>query len=539
MARLSPAASRRPLAAGTRSKRGRTGAVLAALALSVAALLHGGASPARAVDPTAVRILVQQPSTFDPAAQSDSATAAITAQLYETLTTYDAALQLQPALAASWDVADDGRRVVFHLRPGLTFSDGSPLGAEDVVGSWLRLLDPAHPSPLVALLIDIRGARAYVAGQSADPGSVGLRANGSDVEVDLERPGADFPAIVSAPIFGVVPATARRVGSTAFGAGGVVSGGYSVTAISASEITLQGNEHYWAGAPAIQTVHLVLDIGGRSPVAAFQADDLDYTAISLTDAPWIAYDPGLGPQLRATPTLSLTYLGIDTRKAPFDDVRVRQALGAAVDWQRITTVGAFGGQVPAHSMVPPGIPGGGDATWWPVHDPAKARQLLADAGYPDGKGLPPIYFGAGGAGIGTAIAADLERELSMHVEIDAFDDQLGRLTTDPPNLWLTGWIADYVGPNDFLGVLLSSDSSDNYGHWTSTAFDQAISDALGTRDAAAARTAYERAQAEVQREVPVVPLYVGTEYALSRDLLLGAGDNCLGILRMAGMAWKP
>jgi oligopeptide transport system substrate-binding protein len=518
--------------------RRRAGAILVSLAvLAMAVLVHAGAGPMRAVNRDEVRILVDPPSTFDPAAQSDVATAAVTAQLYETLTTYDAALQLQPALAASWDVADDGRRVVFHLRSGLTFSDGTPLTAEDVVGSWLRLLDPTHPSPLVALLIDVKGARAFVTGQSTDPASVGLKANGSDVEIELERPGADFPAIVSAPIFGVVPPAAWRDSQQAFGVGAVVSGGYTVAATSTEEITLERNEHYWAGPPAIATVRLILDIAGRSPVAAFEAGDLDYTSISLVDVPWIAYDPSLGPQLRETPSLSLTYLGIDTTTAPFNDLRVRQALGAAVDWERVIGLSAFGGEVPAHSMVPPGIPGGGSGNWLPVHDPDKARQLLADAGYPGGGGLPPIFFASGTAGIGNAIAAELEHELGMHVELDVLADHLDRLTSDPPNMWLSGWIADYVGPNDFLGVLLESDSSDNYGHWSSAAFDHAIADALATRDAGAAQAAYERALADVQSDVPVVPLFVSTDWSLSRDGLLGAGGNGLGILRMAGMAW--
>jgi oligopeptide transport system substrate-binding protein len=539
VARLTLTSLRRRRAPANRSGRSRAGAILVALVVAAGGtLLRAGSGQVAAVNRNDVRILVQPPSTFDPAAQSDSATAAITAQLYETLTAYDASLQLQPALAAGWDVAEDGKRVVFHLRPGLTFSDGTPLTAEDVVGSWLRLLDPAHPSPLVALLIDVRGARAYLAGQSSDPASVGLHANGGDVEVELDRPGADFPAIVSAPIFGVVPPAAWRDGQAAFGIDGITSGGYRVAAVTDSEITLERNERYWAGPPPIATVHLVLDIGGRSAVAAFQAEDLDYTEISLTDAPWIGYDPDLGQQLRATPTLSLTYLGIDTTTAPFDDVRVRQALGAAVDWARVTSLGSFGG-VPAHSMVPPGIPGSGDGSWWPAHDPARARQLLADAGYPGGSGLPPIFFAAGGAGVGGAIAAELDRELGMHVEVDVLSDHLERLTTDPPNMWLTGWIADYVGPNDFLGVLLEGDSSDNYGHWSSPAFDQAIAEALGTRAAATSQAAYERAQAEIQREVPVVPLYVGTGSALSRDGLLGAADNGLGILRIAGMAWAP
>ena len=538
MARLTLSQPGRRIA-GQSSKHGRrVGILLVAVSLVLVAGLvqAGSARPARAVAPDAVSILVSAPSTFDPAAQSDVDTAAITAQLYETLTAYDAARQLQPALARSWDVAEDGTRVVFHLRPGLTFSDGTPLTAQDVVGSWLRLLDPAHPSPLVALVLDVRGARAYLGGQTSDPATVGLRANGSDVEVDLDRPGSDFPAIVSAPIFAVVPPAAWGGGQGAFGTGAIVSGGYAVAAITDSEITLRRNARFWAGPPAIPTVHLVLDIGGRSPVAAFEAGDLDYAPISLIDAPWIAYDPDFGPQLRASPTLALTYLGIDTTKAPFNDLRVRQALGAAVDWERITSLGAFGGQLPAHSMVPPGIPGAGSRNWWPVHDPDTARRLLAEAGFPGGAGLPRIHL-AGGSGIGGAIAAELERELGMHVELDVLDDHLGRLTTDPPNMWLTGWIADYVGPNDFLGVLLESGSSDNYGHWSSAAFDQAITDALGTRDPAAAEAAYERAQAEVQRDVPVVPLYVGTSFALSRDGLLGAGDNGLGILRMSGMAW--
>ena len=86
-------------------------------------------------------------------------------------------------------------------------------------------------------------------------------------------------------------------------------------------------------------------------------------------------------------------------------------------------------------------------------------------------------------------------------------------------------------------MCLETDSSDNNGRWSSAAFDQAVADALSTRDAAAAQTAYERALAEIQREVPVVPLFHSTNWALSRDGLLGAADNGLGILRVAGMAW--
>ena len=513
--------------------------ILVALVVLAISLLARGTSPTatRAADSNEVRILAGEPGTFDPALQGDLTAAAVAAQLHETLTVYDAALQLQPALAKSWEVGADGRNAVFHLREGLTFSDGTPLTAADVVGSWLRVIDPDRPSPLAALMIDVKGARAHLAGQSSDPAAVGLRANGLDVEVELERPGADFPAIVSASIFAVVPPAAWRDGQDVFGPGQPVSGGYTVASAGADEIVLQRNERYWAGAPAIPTVRLVLDIDGRSPIAAFEDDDLDYAAVQSFDAPWIPYDPRLGPQLRETSSLDLTYLVLDTTRAPFDDVRVRQALGAAVDWERIVTLSSPGGTVAADSMVPPGIPGGGDGNWLPAYDEDRARELLAEAGYPGGAGLPVLEFASSGNLVGAAIAADLERVLGIHVEEVSYDDQSDRINSSPPNLWIAGWIADFVGPNDFLGVLLESDSSNNDGHWSSAAFDEAIAEALSTRDPLAAEAAYERAMAEVRDEVPVVPLFHSTDWALAREGLLGAADNGLGILRMPGLAW--
>lgn len=518
----------------------RFGALVGCLGVVLSIAVASGPGTVSALDRNEVRILAGEPQTFDPAAAGDVTTAAVVAQLYETLTTYDASLVLQPALAASWDVAQDGRSVTFHLRPDLRFSDGSSLTADDVVGSWLRIIDPAKPAPLASLMLDVKGARDYLTGRNSDPSSVGLRANGRDtVEVELARPGADFPAIVSSPLFAVVPRVVWHDRQDFFGPDAPGSGGYTVATASDLEIVLERNKLYWAGPPAIETVHLVLDTGGKSPISEFESGNLDYTEISAIDAPWVPYDSDLGPQLRESPQLSLTYLGFDTRTPPFDDVRVRQAVGAAVDWQRVVSLGSFAGAVPATSMVPPGIPGAGNANWLPAHDPAGARALLADAGFPGGAGLPTIHFAAGLLPIADGIAADLERELGMKVEIEILDDQLGRLVDDPANIWVTGWIADYIGPNDFLGVLLESDSSNNYGHWVSAAFDQAIADALSSRDGGAAQGAYERALTEIQREVPVVPLYGTTDWTLSRTGLLGAGGNGLGILRMAGMAWAP
>jgi ABC-type oligopeptide transport system substrate-binding subunit len=99
-------------------------------------------------------------------------------------------------------------------------------------------------------------------------------------------------------------------------------------------------------------------------------------------------------------------------------------------------------------------------------------------------------------------------------------------------------VADYPGPNDFLGLLLGSGRTNNYGRWTSPAFDAAIAEALGASDPAAARAAFDRAERIVRDEVPAVAIDYGAGWALSANGLLGAGDNGLSIIRMAGLAWE-
>jgi ABC-type transport system substrate-binding protein len=498
----------------------------------------GRGSPSSRGASDEVRILTGAPTTLDPAAQGDVGSAAVSAQLFESVTAVDQSLVVQPALASSWDVLDEGRRIVFHLRDGLTFSDGSPLRGDDVVRSWLRLVDPNAPSPLASLVLDVKGARDYLAG-AGKASDVGLRANGNDVEVDLVRPAADFPTIVAGPSFAVVPPNVASGNADITPDSFVGSGGYTLTAVTESELTLTSNGRYWAGRPKVRTLHLLGDIGGRNAVAAFEDNDLDYAGIPDFDASWIRYDKNLGPQLRRVPSLSLEYVGFDTTRPPFDDVRVRQAFGMAVDWRRIVELGDLGSSTPATSMVPPGIPGRSATDFLPAHDPGQARKLLEDAGYPAGRGFPKVTFVDPGGGYTRAIITELQRELGIRIATESMDftPYFSRLAAEPPQMWALDWVADYPGQNDFLGVLLGSGGSTNYGRWSSDEFDAAIADAGETTDAVAAGVAFDRALAVVQRDVPVIPLSYADGWALSREGLLGAGQNGLGILRMAGLAW--
>ena len=261
------------------SSRGRRIAG-AALALGVAATMLIGLWPratgsvptASAADSGVVNVVAGAPASLDPARHGDLGSASFISQLYETLTAVDPTLTVRPALAESWVVSDEGRRVTFTLRPDLTFSDGTPLTAADVVHSWRRLFDATSPSPLASLIADVVGARALLSGQSTDIESLGVRAEGDrTVVVDLERGGGDLPAIVSGAPFAIVPASAGAAEITPNPATFVGSGGYVLSAVDADAFVLKANPRYWAGKPAIDTVRMLTTLGGRSPVDAFVA----------------------------------------------------------------------------------------------------------------------------------------------------------------------------------------------------------------------------------------------------------------------------
>ncbi|MGH2465191.1 MAG: ABC transporter substrate-binding protein, partial [Candidatus Limnocylindrales bacterium] len=332
----------------------------ALLALVASIALIAGCSPSTpgiaGAGTGSVTILGGEPTTLDPAVQGDLGSAQITAQLFESLTAFDASLSVQPALASGWVSSDAGRTITFTLRPNLKFSDGTPLTAADVVRSWLRLINPAKPSPLASLMDEIHGAKAYLAGTSSDPAAVGLKAAGNTVVVTFDNPATDFPSLISGPTFAVVP-TAIDDPATLTPGSFVGSGAYVLSAQTDAELTFSGNPNYWAGAPPIKTVHLLTTINGQSPVEAFEAGTVDYTGIDPSDASWLRYDQTLGPQLRTVPSLSVTYYGFDVRQKPFDDQRVREALAKAVDWTRIVNLAGSGSLAAATSMVPPGIPG--------------------------------------------------------------------------------------------------------------------------------------------------------------------------------------
>ena len=506
------------------------------LAVSAAIIAAGCAIVPAQTGSADARIGSSDVFTWDPAQQSDSGTASVLAQVYEGLTTFDAKSNVQPALARAWDVSADGRQITFQLRPGLTYSDGTPITAQDVVDSWFRLIAPSNQSTLSSLLGDVQGAADYQAGK-ASRDAVGLHADADRVIVNLRRPAAYFLAVTASPSLAVVPPS--QVSQISSNPPTVVSGAYVPTIPDSSTIHLQANPDYWAGQPALHSIDLVTDLGGTSGAQLFDQGDLDYVGIGGGDASWIVYDPNLGPQLRQNESFGVNYYGFNTNVAPFDKAQVRLAFAEAVDWKRTVTLA---GDTPATSMIPVGVPGRDNTDYSPKYDPAGARALLAAAGYADGANFPTVTLATYGVGYEQTVAKQLHDNLGVTVNVEALDfqdylQQVGSATE--PTLWALSWIADYPQANDFLGLLLETGSTSNTGKWSNADYDNLIEQAAATTDPAQQATFYGQAQVILTQEVPVIPVAYGQSWALSRTGLQGALQSGVGLIRYAGLSWAP
>ncbi|HMJ81380.1 MAG TPA: ABC transporter substrate-binding protein, partial [Candidatus Dormibacteraeota bacterium] len=173
-----------------------------------------------------------------------------------------------------------------------------------------------------------------------------------------------------------------------------------------------------------------------------------------------------------------------------------------------------------------------------AYDPAAARAELAAAGYPDGAGFPAVTLDTGGLPFDAALARQWQQVLGVTIRVEALTDgYFDRLGTDPPQIWALEWVADYPAAQDFLGLLLTTGASNNYGRWSDADYDREVQAGAASADPAVQATHFAAAQRIVQDQVPVVPLSYGDSWALVRAGLRGAGASSLGILRLAGLAW--
>lgn len=337
------------------------------------------------------------PQTFDPAfAAAPPDTDAVRA-LFEGLTDYDPrTLALVPAVAMRWESSNDGKVWTFYLRDNARWSNGEKVTAEDFVRSWERTLNIGPLAPHTELLTNIEGATPNVPDTEVEATAhrFGARAiNEHVLEVTLQQADDSFPALVAHPVFRPVKVPdadrTNRLESHEL----ISNGAFLLSATETDKVQLERARTYWDDASvALDRVTFVNTTNAEDALAAYHAGEID----AVTNAP---FEPLalklLAPykDFRRSTFGALTYYGFNTSREPFDDVRVREALALAIDRERISRDALQGATEPAGKFLPQAMSGEKpvvDKAELLVYDVNKARELLAEAGYPDGDGFPVI-----------------------------------------------------------------------------------------------------------------------------------------------------
>jgi oligopeptide transport system substrate-binding protein len=499
--------------------------------VTIALLALGNLTPARpavAQTGTTLRLAVQaDPTTLDPALTDDPTGTAILQDVYTSLVDANNQGQIIPLAAKSWSVSADGRTLHFVLRDGLHFQNGQAVTTTDVKYTLDRLASAKLNSPNADLLLTpIVGYADEQAGHA--PGLSGVRVvSPTELEIAVDPTQGDMLARLAHVATGIVSRDSVEQGGQNWGtthANG--TGPYRVTEWSLrNQIVLEANPAYFGGAPKIQRLQFEIVPDPTVDVEKYEAGELDIVQVPGTDYTRVKADPTLGHELVEYDRAATTFLALNpSAYPPFKDLRVRQAIVYALNRPELVKAVFAGLYTPATTMLPPQLPGYRALPPIP-YDPARARALLAEAGYPGGKGLPPLILGPNPRGYGPlqaaqVLAAMIHQNLNIDARAEVLDIAKWRsdMHTRTAFSAVTGWTADYADPNDYLYALLASDAPfDYFTGYANPTYDKMISAANRQPTRGGMLRGMSNAeQYVVLTDVGVVPIYYVREALLRK-----------------------
>ena len=489
-----------------------------------------------------------EPEDLDPQVVTAYSDQNILIALFEGLTAIDEKTsQAVPAAATSWESSADGLSWTFHLREGLRWSNGEALTADDFVQSWERILTPAFGAEYANLLYPIKGAEDFNMGSTSDPSVLGLSApDDRTIRITLARPTPYLPALVAQPPwFPVNPRVLDHFGATAKRGtqwtrpGNLVGNGPFILDewTPNSRIVVAKNPNYW-NADAV-TLRQIVFFPNESPDTEekdFRAGQLHVT-YSLPLSKIEAYRRDSPELLRVDPFLQTFFLRFNTKRPPFDDARVRRALSLAINRDLIAKRVLSGGYPAAHCLTPPDC-GGYTCRSRVDLDLAQARKLLADAGFPGGKGMKPFEVQARNDEVQPvvleAIQAMWEKGLGVRMTIATVEQKtwIQNQQTLDYDVSTAGWAGDFLDPVTFLDLFVTG-GGNNWTGWGDKAYDQMLDQAAAARTQAARFEAFQRAEAYLLEQGPVAPLYYGAHAYLIEPSVKGWVPALLGYHRYA------
>jgi oligopeptide transport system substrate-binding protein len=440
-----------------------------------------------------------------------------------------------PGVAESWEVSDDGMVYIFHLRPQARWSDGTPVTAGDFVASFRRLLTPALAGASAEMLYPVLNAEAFHRGQLADFAEVGFAVlDDHTLRIKLGRPTPYFLSSLNHPAWLPVPVRAiaqygpvdRRGNPWARPGRFVGNGPFTLTSWRANQVIIADKSpSYWNAAQVrLRAIHFHLIDSLDAEERAFRAGQLHLTE-ALPPARLDSYRQAQPPVLRIDPYLGTYFYRLNVNRPYLNEPRVRQALAHAVDRTAIVERILRGGQRPATALTPPGM-GGYTPPEGLATDFAAARRLLDEAGYPGGKGLPPLelLFNSSESHqlIAEAVQEMWRRELG--VEVRLVNQEL-KTTQDARNtgnfqILRSVWIADYADPTSFLEIFRSG-SANNFTGWSNAEYDRLLEAAVRTADAGPRNALLQRAEALLLDDAPIIPIYSYTHVFLIQPSVHG------------------
>jgi oligopeptide transport system substrate-binding protein len=436
-----------------------------------------------------------------------------------------------PGLAESWEISPDGLVYTFHLRANARWSNGDPVTADDFIASYRRMLTPALAAPNAFQLWYVTGAEEYNKGRLTDFSRVGFRApDPRTFQVTLRHP-TPFLLKLIATNFTWDPVPVRVIAqygpidqqSTPWTRAGhfVGTGPFRLKEWRSNQrIVVERNPHYW------DAEHVRLDGIEFLPVQdaateerMFRAGQMDVTE-TMPISKVETYRRERPQDLHIDPHAAVYFYRCNTTRPPLDDARVRRALALAVDRESLVRNVTRSGQRPAYAVSYPDN-SGYTARAHLTGGVEEARRLLAEAGHPGGRGLAPIHLlyntQEGHRAIAEAIQAMWRKNLGVEVELENQEWKvfLQTVHSQAYQMARAGWTADFTDPHVFLEIWVTGNGNNDTG-WSNAEYDRLAAAALAAGTQAERYACYQKMDAILVDECPVIPLYYYTHaYAMS------------------------
>ena len=459
------------------------------------------------------------PAMVDPITYSELVAGDVIGNVYEGFVGLDAEGNVVPALATGWQADDDKLGFRFQLRQGVKFHSGREFTAKDVKYTFEQLLLPGNKGGLNARYLDnINGAEALKDGSAQTLEGVTV-VDDYTVAVRFTKPDVLFPIY---PFYFMDSGIVEEHGADWAGKVSAGTGPFQfVHWRRGQEVRLAAHQDYWGEGPFIDEVSFLIVPSGDTAVSMYEAGELDLVYVDQASVRRVLKDSQFDGQRLQEPAAQIRYLGMNQGLyEPFKDIRVREAICIGIDRDGMVK-GLYGGAAfPLYGQITPGVAGYNPELSAIPYDPERAKQLLADAGYPNGEGLPPLKVTSTEPNKNELAyyASQLSSAFGMPVEVEVVErgSHIKNMNAGKVAFFPWGWSAGYPDALYFLSQVWYGPSVYNRSRWQNDEFDRLIEQATETADEQARYQLYHQAEQVLLDDWGTCPTTVRMQLALKK-----------------------